>query len=628
MNLAVHFGKQAVNRHFSITKDNIVTFILRFKITSEYFSLAANVYYKTNGGRNDMKNRLKKLISVFLCLVLLLSVTSSAFAKAKEPQGPKSFKDVKPGHWAYDAIMWMLDRKIIDGVGGDRFEPNTAVTRSQFAKMMVNTLGLKLYQPETPSFLDVDKKSWAYPYVESAKAYLTGFKTSGGHYYKPNLAAVREDMAVALVNAMGYQNETVDESILDQFEDKNQISPNLRKHVALSVKHGLIEGTRVNGRLLYDPQGDLTRAQAAVLLQRAFEKNEEKVTYDEEKVTYDENTGYVYERPIIELKKENNTLVVRWNKITADKFRGYKVVISKNDDTPQYPENGYLYYITDRNRTYAVIDNSAKYNDGDFGNYLTKGQTYYISVTAVYTDRNVPGNTITFTYDGPENPELFAAPVVSSSVENGRLVLRWNKINSSELVGYIVSASKNDNTVTYPENGYLYSITDANRNYAVIDNSTAYTNGDFNGYFINGEKYYFSVTAVYKDRTVAGNTIRCTYVGEDSQTLFPAPEVSAVYEDGKLLVKWNKLNSPLLKEYRVVISQNNEKPAYPTNGYYDKAYDKDSTSAVIEASVQYRRGDFEKLTYGTEYYISVTAVYENKNVAGNAVKVLYLVKED
>lgn len=257
--------------------------------------------------------------------------------------------------------------------------------------MMVNTLDLKEYAPQTPSFLDVKKNSWEYPYVESAKPYLTGFRTSTGDYFKPSLPAVREDMAVALVNAMGYQNEKVDESILDQFEDKHQISPNLRKHVALSVKYGLIKGTTDKGRLLFDPQGNLTRAQAAVLLRRAFEQQEEKVTYDEEKVTYDENTGYAYERPIIELKMENNTHVLRWNKIDSDKFREYRVVISKNDETPQYPDNGYLYRITDRNRAYAVIDNSEKYNGGDFGNYLTKGQTYYISVTAVYSDRNVPG---------------------------------------------------------------------------------------------------------------------------------------------------------------------------------------------------------------------------------------------
>jgi hypothetical protein len=631
----------AVDGHFSGFGDKYITFILRFEITSEYFCLPANLYYKsrrmcitepnvhikTNGGRDDMKNRFKRLISVVLCLTLILSISSLAFAKTNGQQKVKDFKDVRPGHWAYDAIMWMLERNIIDGVGGNRFEPDGIVTRAQFAKMMVNTLGLKLFQPETPSFLDVDKKSWAYPYVESAKPYLTGFKTASGHYFKPNLTAVREDMAVALVNAMGYNKDTVDESILDQFEDKNQISPNLRKHVAISVKYGLIKGTTKNGRLLFDPQGNLTRAQAAVLLRRAFEQQEEKVTYDEEKVTYDPDTGYTYERPIAELRKENNTLVLRWNKIALDKFREYRVVISKSDDTPQYPENGYLYRITDRDRTYAIIDNSEKYNGGDFGNYLTKGQTYHISVTAVYSDRNVPGNTITFTYDGNENPERFVAPVVSSSVENGKLVLRWNKIDSPELRGYVVSASKNDSSVSYPENGYLYTISDANRNYAVIDNSAEYKNGDFNGYFINGEQYYFSVTAVYRDKTVAGNTIRCTYVGEDSPVLFPAPEVSTAYEDGRLVVKWNKLNSPLLTEYRVVISKNKENPVYPADGYYDKAYDKDTTSVVLDSNTRYHNGEFRRLIYGTEYYISVTAVYGNKTVAGNAVKVLYLADE-
>ena len=686
-----------------------------------------------------MKNGIRKLISVVLCFTLLFSVSSLAFAKSAQSNS-KQFKDVKPGHWAYDAIMWMLERSIIDGVGGDRFDPNGIVTRAQFAKMMVNTLNLKKYSPETPSFLDVKKNSWEYPYVESAKPYLTGFRTSSGDYFKPSLAAVREDMAVALVNALGYQGESIDTSILNQFADKDQISPNLRKHVALSVKYGLIVGKTENGRLLFDPQGNLTRAQAAVLLKRAFEKNEEKVTYDEEKVTYDPNTGYTYERPIIELKTENNVQVIRWNRIESDKFREYRVVISKNDNTPQYPDNGYLYTITDRNRTYAVIDNSTKYNGGDFGNYLTKGQTYYISVTAVYSDRNVPGNTVSFVYNGPENPEQYAVPVVnlsaengkhvlrwnridskkfreyrvvisksdntpqypdngylytitdrnrtyavidnstkynggdfgnyltkgqtyyisvtavysdrnvpgntvsfvyngtenpelyvapdvSSSVENGKLVLRWNRIDSPKLTGYIVSASKNDSTVTYPENGYLYKINDVNRTYAVIDNSTRYTDGDFEGYFINGEQYYFSVTAVYNDKSVTGNTIRCTYVGEDSPELFPAPQVSAAYEDGKLVVKWNKLDSSLLTEYRVVISEKSDKPAYPANGYYDQAYGKDTTSVVIDSSKQYHNGDFEKLTYATEYYISVTAVYGNKYVAGNAVKILYLIND-
>jgi hypothetical protein len=685
-----------------------------------------------------MKKNIRGMISVFVCLILLFSSSITVFATNNDyKSNTESFKDVQKGHWAYNDIMWMLDKKIIEGIGNDKFGPDDTVTRAQFAKMMVNTLNIKGYSPNTPSFIDVNRNAWEYTYVEAAKTYLTGFRTTSGDYFKPSQAAVREDMAVALVKALGYQNETADESLLNGFADAAQISPNLRKYVALSVKHGLIEGYTQNGQNLFGPQGNLTRAQSATLLYRAFKDNEEKITYDEDKVTYDNDTyikpavsvttdnnklvvkwskidstkltGYVvvisakdstptypdngylfyitdksqtsavidnstqysgssdfgkllekdkkyyisvtavyndkmisgntvcktypgsnisdtYTAPVVYTSVENGNLVVRWNKIASENFKGYRVVISKNDATPQYPDNGYLLNITDKDRTYAVINNSDKYNEGDFGNYLTKGEKYYFSVTAVYSDRTVAGNSVQFQYDGINNPDSYITPVISVAEENGKLVLRWNKIDSQNLVSYRVVASKSDTSPSYPDNGYLYSITDSNRNYAVIDNTTGYTEGDFNGYFIKGEKYYFNVTAVYKDRNVTGNTIQFQYNGDNNPALFPAPVVSTAYEAGNLSVKWNKIESPQLVEYRLVISQNNKTPAYPAQGYYDIHYDVNTTSAAIDMTKPYTNGDFTALTYGNEYYFSVTAVYkDNKYVAGNAVKVLYLV---
>lgn len=692
-----------------------------------------------------MKNKMKRLISVIICIMMLFSFSLPVFAsKNNSKNNSHGFKDVQEGYWAYDQIMWMFDNNIIVGIGDDLFSPNDTVTRSQFAKMMVLTLNLQLYSPDTPSFLDVKKNAWEYSYVEGAKTYLTGFRTTNGDYFKPSQAAVREDMAVALVKALGYQNETADESILNRFADAGQISPNLRKYIALSVKHGLVEGFTQSGQTLFNPQGNLTRAQAATLLYKAFKFNEEKVTYDEDKVTYDDdeitydNTTYIkpsvtvstdntrlvanwdkisstqligyvivismndstptypdngflyyiadknqtsaiidnsipyngnsdfgkylekdkkyyisvtaiyndryiagnavrktypvannpdaYTTPVVYTSVENNNLVVRWNTIVSENFKEYRVVISKNNTAPKYPQDGYLYNITDRNRTYAIINNQSTYYGGDFGNYLTKGETYYISVTAVYKDRNVAGNAVQFQYVGTENPESYVMPVMSAAEENGRLVLRWNKIESTNLVNYRIVASKNDSSPSYPENGYLYSITDHDKNYAVIDNTTAYTDGDFGSYLIKGEKYYFSITAVYRDRNITGNTIQCLYNGDDSPALFPAPAVSAIYEGGNLIVKWNKIDLPQLVEYRLVISQNNQTPAYPADGYYNTVCDRNTTSVAIDLSKPYTNGDFTTLTYGTEYYFSVTAVYSNnKYVAGNAVKVLYLI---
>jgi hypothetical protein len=568
-----------------------------------------------------MRGRMKRIVALFICAVLTcalaLPVNAANWYSTINSRG---FKDVPKGHWAYDEIMWMLERKIIEGIGNNLFNPNGTVTRAEFAKMMVLTLNLQKYTPDTPSFLDVKKNSWEYQYVESAKPYLTGFRTPSGDYYYPSRPAVREDMAVALVNALGYQSETYDESLLRRFTDAGQINPNLRKHVALAVKHGLMEGY---GNNTFKPQGTLTRAEASKLLYRAFKSHEEKVTYDEEKVTYDDDKLYV--KPTVSVSYENGKTVVRWNRIDSPKLLGYAVVISRKDSAPQYPDDGFLYYITDKDRTYAIVDNSTRYNGtNDFDDYLEKDEKYYFSVSAVYTDKVIAGNVVRKAYYGPDRPDEHVAPVVSASVENGKLVLRWNRIDSENLRGYRVVASRNDSTPSYPENGYLYKITDRDTNYAVIDNSTAYNDGDFGKYFINGESYYFAITAVYKDRNVTGNVIKQKYTGTDSEELFPAPEVSAEYEDGILVVRWDKIDSPYLSEYRLVISKKNELPVYPEDGYYGK-YDKNTTSATLSTDVRYRNGDFSKLEDKTEYYISVTAVYNGKKyVAGNAVKKLFL----
>jgi hypothetical protein len=552
---------------------------------------------------------------------MFTSLISTTFAQNNNNQ--TGFKDVPSWHWAYNEIMWMLQQNIINGTGNGYFSPNNTVSRAEFAKMMVNTLKLSTYSPDKPSFLDVKKSDWEYSFVESAKPYLTGFRTTSGDYFRPDQAAVREDMAVALVKALGYQNESVDLNILNNFDDAASINTNLRKYVALSVKYKLIEGYTENGKKLFGPQNNLTRAQAATLLYRAFKNNEEKITYDDEKVTYDDN---VYPKPSVSVKEEKSGLTVNWSKINSSKLQAYAIVISKDDSTPVYPDNGCMYYITDKSQTSVKISNNTPYNgNSDFGRYLEKGKKYYISVTAVYSDKTVPGNVVYVKYDGPDSPEAYVAPVMTAAEENGRLVLRWNKIQSTNLQCYMVVASKYDSTPSYPENGYLYKITDRNKNYAIIDSKTEYKDGDFGKYLSKGEKYYFSITAVYNDRNVPGNTIQFQYNGADNPDVYKAPSVTTAYENGRLVVKWNKIDSPELIEYRVVISQNKKGPAYPADGYYNGAYSKDTTSAVIDPSITYTGGDLTTLNDGTMYNVSVTAVYKNdKYVAGNAVEVLYL----
>jgi hypothetical protein len=97
-------------------------------------------------------------------------------------------------------------------------------------------------------------------------------------------------------------------------------------------------------------------------------------------------------------------ILLTWQMINDSDFAGYKIVISKNDSTPNYPSNGYLHSIPTNYTTGYLINNNQAYNNGDFGSYLTVGQNYYFSVTAMYTCNGttsyVPGNVLLLTYRG------------------------------------------------------------------------------------------------------------------------------------------------------------------------------------------------------------------------------------
>ncbi len=448
-----------------------------------------------------MKVKLSMFLSIIIILVSVLGLP--AFANnydGYESNGGNSFIDVNENHWAYDAIEWMAAKKILDGYGEGIFKPDGTITRAQFAKIMVLALDLSVDKPESSSFIDIGENQWFYEYVESAKYYLTGFKTSRGDYFKPGESAVREDMAVALVKALGMEDEDYDESILDKFGDEDRISKNLRKYVAIAVKNKIMQGYTVDGgEWEFGPGSYLTRAQAAVLLYNTIKENEEKVTYDDEG-TAPSVTGII----------DGDKIVLNWTKAQEDGFQYYKVVASKYNSKPQYPDDGYLFSIAHRGITSAVIKVTDVYDGGDFNNRFLKGEKYYFSVTTVYDGLKVPGSAVqlAFSGEGEDVEESYITPRVEVNEVDGKIKVEWNKIAHSKFQGYKVVVSKYNSSPKYPDDGYFKWITDKDQTYTYIKDGDSYNNGDFGGIIKGGEPYYISITAVYNDRKVAGNTIR------------------------------------------------------------------------------------------------------------------------
>jgi hypothetical protein len=328
--------------------------------------------------------------------------------QVKGDSGLKAFSDVPPGHWAYYAINWMTSHQILSGKGNNRFDPDAAVTRDQFAKIMVLALQIKTGSDYAPSFKDVPRNNWAFKFIEAGKTYLTGWRsaTGGLDLFKPYEVAVREDMAVALVKALLLQNAALTETeiaeLLEPFSDKETISPNLRKFVAIAVKNKIMKGiVKKDGTTAFDAQGTLTRAQASVLVCNAIVAAGDKVSYDDlVKTAYDAGSAVVAAiRPATTVSAitAGDRLAVSWNRMDSAHFQGYKVVLSKSDNAPAYPENGYYAWITDRDAVSVSIGTGDPYNGGDIGGALQAGIPYYLSITVVYDDVKVPGNVLTAT---------------------------------------------------------------------------------------------------------------------------------------------------------------------------------------------------------------------------------------
>ncbi len=218
----------------------------------------------------------KKVISIILVAILLMTQIG-VFAKDYSDY-PQRFWDVPKDHWAFGYISELVDKGVLNGYEDGSFRPDDTVTRAEWAKIMVLAAGLPLvYGFETPDryfdshFWDMHDH-WANPYVNAAEDYLASY---GDGSFKPDQAAVREDVTVSMVKLKGYDVSKVDYSYLSRFSDMNSISNSLKAYVAVAVEKELIDGFEDG---TFRGQDTLTRAEAATLLWRAFQYgNDNKV---------------------------------------------------------------------------------------------------------------------------------------------------------------------------------------------------------------------------------------------------------------------------------------------------------------------------------------------------------------
>lgn len=175
-------------------------------------------------------------------------------------------------HWAKSDITELGSKLIIDSRNGDKFEPDKNITRAEFAVFIAKGLGLTGDISTASRFSDISSGSTIAAYIgAAAKAGIINGNTDGT--FKPNSNITREQMALMMVRAMeyaGYDTSLKGSStvqILTKFKDGSKIQS--KETVAKAVKEGIIQGVTSN---IFQPKGNATRAQAAVMLKRVLDK--------------------------------------------------------------------------------------------------------------------------------------------------------------------------------------------------------------------------------------------------------------------------------------------------------------------------------------------------------------------
>lgn len=178
------------------------------------------------------------------------------------------FDDVAADAWYAPAVDYVKYGRIMNGMGSNRFQPNTTMTRAMFAKVLYALEGAPSVRGLSCPFTDAggswytDAVIWAYNAGVVAGVSPTQFA--------PNEALTREQMVTMLYGYAGREQAlSGSDGALAGYQDQACVSTWAREAMAWAVGTGVIAGTSAT---TLAPRKTGTRAEVATVLMRFCEQ--------------------------------------------------------------------------------------------------------------------------------------------------------------------------------------------------------------------------------------------------------------------------------------------------------------------------------------------------------------------
>lgn len=217
---------------------------------------------------------MKRKLSLALAVILTVSLFTLPAQAAS-----RNYTDVPTDYWAYDAIMEMSDRGVVNGFTASTFGPGGQVTNAQFVVMMTRAF----YADDLENAVSPVDYWWGTNMNMAQDAGLMDNTTLGRTYQRisgveswdADLAGqpmTRYDMAMVMYN---YLQGVVDmptaaelQEAREDIGDYSSIPSSYQDAVAAVYAMGCLNGTSAG---IFDGSANMTRAQACVVMQRIMD---------------------------------------------------------------------------------------------------------------------------------------------------------------------------------------------------------------------------------------------------------------------------------------------------------------------------------------------------------------------
>ena len=192
------------------------------------------------------------------------------FETEDQPEIELPFTDVQADDWYYEGVSYVYQHKLMTGMTDTLFAPEDTLVRAQFATVLYRMNG----EPEVSYenvFPDVPEGQWFTEAVmwASNEGIVNGYGDTGLFGSDDNIT--REQMALMMHRYAEYKgSDTGTSGDLSEYKDASEVSEYAKEAMQWAVGNGIIVGEE-NGTAL-NPQGNATRAECAMIIERFVEK--------------------------------------------------------------------------------------------------------------------------------------------------------------------------------------------------------------------------------------------------------------------------------------------------------------------------------------------------------------------